>query len=261
MPSSPDPRYQLGRIVARNDFTPELWSVRVQTEEPLPFRPGQYATLGLDLGARVLERPYSIVSAPEEAELEFFVEKIPGGALTPLLHRLAEGDQLLLRRRPKGLFLRPGLDPERLHLFAATVTGIAPFASILRQFQRQVDGGGARPPSILMLQGASHSDEFGYREEMEVLAARLPGFRYVPTVSRPWSEAEWRGEVGRAEDVIRKHGDDFGIAPGRGLVYLCGHPGMIAAGRSLMRRRGLDDREILEEQYWPDGKEPTGAVP
>ncbi len=34
---------------------------------------------------------------------------------------------------------------------------------------------------------------------------------------------------------------------------------MIAGGRALMRRRGLQDREILEEQYWPEGKEPTGS--
>ncbi|MGA9774538.1 MAG: FAD-binding oxidoreductase [Candidatus Dormiibacterota bacterium] len=257
MPTLPDERYQLGRIVARTDFTPELWSIRVGTAEPFEFRPGQYATLGIELEGRVLERPYSIVSAPEEPELEFFIEMIPGGALTPHLHRLSEGQEILLRRRPKGLFLRQGLDAERAHLFVATVTGIAPFASILRRLRA------AWPTHlrILLLQGASHPDEFGYRDEMERLELEVPGFQYVPTVSRPWTAVDWRGEVGRAEDVLRKHADLFGITPEEGRVYLCGHPGMISGGRAVMRRRGLQDREILEEQYWPDGKEPNGAAP
>lgn len=256
MPDRPDQRYARGRIVARWDFTPDLWAVRIRPEEPFPFRPGQYATLGVDLENKVLERPYSIVSAPEEPELEFFIELIPGGALTPHLHPLGVGDTVLMRRRPKGLFLRGGLDPARRHLFCATVTGIAPFASILRHLTRS----GEPVPEILLLQGASHSPEFGYAEEMSRLQAGLPGFRFVPTVSRPWAEHAWEGETGRAEDVLRKHADAFAIAPGSGTVYLCGHPGMISTGRAVMRRRGLADAEILEEQYWPEGKEPTGAA-
>jgi ferredoxin-NADP reductase len=35
-------------------------------------------------------------------------------------------------------------------------------------------------------------------------------------------------------------------------VFLCGHPGMIANARAIMRRAGLDDKEIREEQYWPE---------
>lgn len=255
MPDRPDQRYAVGRIVARRDITPDLWAIRIRPEEPFPFRPGQYATIGVQLEEKVLERPYSIVSAPEEPELELFIELIPGGALTPHLHPLREGDSVLMRRRPKGLFLRNGLDPTRRHLFCATVTGIAPFASILRHLAR----GGEPVPEILLLQGASHSSEFGYAEEMAGLQADLAGFKFVPTVSRPWAEAAWEGETGRAEDVLRKHSDQFGITQGTGLVYLCGHPGMISTGRAVMLRRGLADREILEEQYWPEGKEPTGA--
>ena len=87
------------------------------------------------------------------------------------------------------------------------------------------------------------------------MAAEVPWFEYVPTVSRPWEDPEWRGETGRVEDVLRKYADAAGIAPGSGAVYLCGHPGMIATGRAIMRRRGLDDdSEIFEEQYWPDTK-------
>ncbi|MHB1524825.1 MAG: FAD-binding oxidoreductase [Candidatus Dormibacteria bacterium] len=258
MPSQVSDKYDSCVITERRDFSAELWAIRVRPATPFVFRPGQYATLGVDQGGKILERPYSIVSAPEESELEFFIEMIPGGALTPHLQRLGGGDRVLMRKRPKGLFLRHGLEPDRDHLFLATVTGIAPFASALRQLVLRPHDA-PPPPRILLLQGASRSHEFGYRQEMVDLESQLPGFNYLPTISRPWDDPEWQGERGRAEDVLRKYADQFGIAPNQGLVYLCGHPGMISTARSVMRRRGLSDSEILEEQYWPEGKAPTGT--
>lgn len=253
-------KYQSVEIVERHDFSPELWSIRVSREAPFEFRAGQYATLGVELEGRPLERPYSIVSSPEEDEIEFFIELIPEGALTPHLHKLHEGDRLLMRKRPKGVFMKPGLEPARTHLMLATVTGIAPFTSMLRQQLAHFHRGEPAPPPIVLLHGASFSHEFGYAEEMAQISSQLPGFEYVPTVSRPWGDSGWEGEMGRAEDVLRKHADRCGIRTGRGLVYLCGHPGMIASGRAVMRRAGLLQEEILEEQYWPEGKAPSSAA-
>jgi ferredoxin--NADP+ reductase len=252
-------RYESVEIVDRRDYGPDLWSIRVRHQSPFDFRPGQYATLGVEVDGQPLERPYSIVSSPEESELEFFIELIPEGALTPRLHPLQVGDRLLMRKRPKGLFLKGGLDPDRVHLFLATVTGIAPFASILRQFRRQMRRGELTPPKMVLIHGASFSHEFGYAQEMAHLVAEFPHFGYAPTVSRPWGDSGWKGETGRAEDVLRKYADRSGIRPGPGLVYLCGHPGMISAGRAIMLRAGLPDQDILEEQYWPEGKAPAGA--
>jgi NAD(P)H-flavin reductase len=110
-----------------------------------------------------------------------------------------------------------------------------------------------------MVQGASFSHEFGYAQEMAQISGEFPDFEFVPTVSRPWGDSGWEGEIGRAEDVLRKHADRSGIRPGQGIVYLCGHPGMISTGRAVMLRAGLRDEDILEEQYWPEGKAPTSA--
>ena len=96
------------------------------------------------------------------------------------------------------------------------------------------------------------AEEFGYAEELTALDAEFPWFTYVPTVSRPWDDPTWEGELGRVEDVVRKYADATGMRAGHGAVYLCGHPGMIAGARAIMRRRGFDDKEIREEQYWPD---------
>jgi ferredoxin--NADP+ reductase len=245
-------KYASAVIVSRRDFAPDLWVIRVKPEVELPYRPGQYVTIGLPLNGRVIERPYSICSAPVEQEIELFIERVPDGELSTPLYDLGVGAEMVVRKRTKGLFLRDAPVTGQPHLFVATVTGIAPFVSLLRTLAERARSGEWSPDPIIALQGASRSEELGYADELQALDAEFEWFRYVPTVSRPWDDPEWPGEVGRVEDVLRKHADAAGMRSEHGAVFLCGHPGMIATSRAIMRRRGFNDKEIREEQYWPD---------
>ncbi|MBV9099810.1 MAG: ferredoxin--NADP reductase [Candidatus Dormibacteraeota bacterium] len=239
-------------MVSRRDVAADLWVVRIRCDEAVPFRPGQYLTLGLDVEGRVIERPYSVCSAPAEEEAEFFIERVPGGELTEPLYRLQAGAELLVRKRSKGLFLKDAPIPAEPHVFVSTVTGIAPFVSFLRALRAGIDGGDTPAVPILALQGAARSEELAYADELTALADAAPWFRYVPTVSRPWEDPDWRGELGRVEDVLRTYADEAGVRAGHGGVFLCGHPGMISNARAIMRRAGLADAQVREEQYWPD---------
>jgi len=245
--------YATATIVSRRDLATDLWVVRIRPDIELPFRPGQYVTLGLELDGRIVERPYSIASDPAEGEIELFIERVPDGELSAPLHDVPSGDSTLVRKRCKGLFLKDAPMVEMPHLFVATVTGIAPFVSILRSLRRRQESGEWTPDdAVLVLQGASRSDELGYEEELRGLDAALDWLTYVPTISRPWDDTEWTGETGRVEDVLRKYADSVGLKPGRGAIYLCGHPGMISNSRGIMTRNGFTEKEIREEQYWPD---------
>src|SRR5258708_4441809 len=104
MASSPDKHYQ-ARILERRDLSPDLWIMRIDPGGPFEFRAGQYATLGVEHEGKRIERAYSIVSSPYESELEFFVELVPHGDLTPDLFRLNKGDTLLCRKLAKGRFM------------------------------------------------------------------------------------------------------------------------------------------------------------
>src|SRR6266446_5313665 len=73
---------------------------------------------------------FEIVSSPHEAFLELFLELVQHGELTPKLWTLRVGDAVSLRPRPKGVFTLEEKFP--VHLTVATVTGIAPFVSMLR---------------------------------------------------------------------------------------------------------------------------------
>lgn len=254
MVSTADKFYR-GRITHRENFAPDLWKVKIDPGGEFNFAAGQYATLGVDSPLKRVERAYSIVSSPYERELEIFFELVEQGELTPLLHKLQVGDELSVRKIAKGRFTLDLKSGRHNHLLLATVTGIAPYVSYVRTLY--ADWKEKKFPGELRLyviQGASRSWEFGYRDEIERIAGDVPWLKYVPTVSRPWEDTAWRGETGRVEDLIRKYAYEWKLDPADTTGYLCGHPQMIELGRGILLRGGYAKDSLREEVYWVPSK-------
>lgn len=251
-----DDKHYRAQITKRQDFSTDLWAVRIDPGVEFRFAPGQYATLGVERDARRRERPYSIVSSPYESELEFFFELVPDGETTPPLYDLQVGDEVLVRKVPKGRFTLDTSQPSRKnHLLVCTVTGVAPFVSYVRTlFKDWNEGRFVGDQKLFLLNAASRSWEFGYREEMERVAAQVPWFTYVPTVSRPWDDPGWEGEIGRADDVLRKYADRWELNGQNSTAYLCGHPGMIERSKGMLARIGFQKELLKEEIYWVPAK-------
>lgn len=244
-------KYYKAEIIERRDFSDDLWAIRLKAEGELKFIPGQYATVGLVDSNKVTERPYSIVSSPYEETVELFLELVPDGELTPLLHKLQAGAPVVMRKVAKGRFALDTKSGHKKHFLVATVTGVAPYCSMVRTLYRDWKEGQFPPGfQVFVLQGASRSWELGYREEMEGYAREAPWLTYIPTVSRPWEDKDWKGEVGRCEDILRKYTDQFGVTPEDTTAYLCGHPEMIEKAKGILQRRGFLKESLREEQYW-----------
>jgi ferredoxin--NADP+ reductase len=255
MPHADDKHYR-ARITHRLDLAPELWIIRMRHEGDFRFTPGQYATLGLEGEARRSERPYSICSSPHENELEFFFELVPGGELTPQIYDLQLGDELLMRKVPKGRFTLDVASGRKHHLLVCTVTGVAPYVSYVRTlFKDWKEGRFAGDHHLYILNGASRSWEFGYLDELRSFAQQAPWLSYVPTISRPWEDAHWPGEVGRVDDLLRKYADQWGLNGQNSVGYLCGHPEMIEHGKGILKRIGFSKEFLREEVYWIPAKE------
>jgi ferredoxin--NADP+ reductase len=242
-------------ITKRVDIAPELWMIRIQPDAEFKFIPGQYATLGLEGPDKHRERPYSIVSSPHENELEFFFELVPPGDLTPLLYRLQPGDEVFMRKVPKGRFVLDTQSGRTNHLLVSTVTGVAPFVSFIRTLYRDwKEGRFAGEHKLFLLNGASRSWEFGYLEELQNFAREVPWLKYVPSVSRPWDDKQWTGETGRVDDILRKYTDLWGLGP-NAIAYLCGHPSMVENSKGILHRIGFTKEGLKEEIYWVPSKE------
>jgi ferredoxin--NADP+ reductase len=255
-----DDKFYHPRVTQRVELGPSLWTFRIRVDGDFKFNPGQYATLGVVDGGKRWERPYSIASAPFENEIEFFLELVPGGDLTPLLYKLQLGDELLMRKSPKGRFTFDTQSGRTNHLLVCTVTGVAPFVSYVRTLYRQwKDGQFPEPHKLFLLHGASRSWEFGYSKELQKFAEEVPWFQYVPTVSRPWEDASWTGETGRVDDIIRKYADMWSLKGTNSIAYLCGHPEMIEHGKEILRRVSFGKESLKEEFYWVRGKEAAAS--
>jgi len=244
-------KFYRAHVTHREDIAADLWKIRLDPGGDFRFEAGQFATLGVPSSEKLVERAYSIVSAPHEKELELFFELVPHGELTPLLHAVPVGGEITLRKAAKGRFTLDLKSGHRNHLLLCTVTGIAPFVSYVRGLYK--DWKESRFPGDLhlyLINGASRSWEFGYREEMERFAAEVPWLTYVPTVSRPGEDTAWKGETGRVEDVIRKYTDLWGLSGADTSGYLCGHPQMIEHGMGILERRGFPKQSLKQEVYW-----------
>ena len=108
----------------------------------------------------------------------------------------------------------------------ATVTGVVPFVSMMRDYLNRRDSG----HFFHILEGASYADEFTYDTELNALAMKHPEvLNYLTTVSRPEAERNkhWKGAHGRVNLIVEDYVDSNSIRVEETLVYLCGHPGMI----------------------------------
>jgi len=255
-----DNQFYHGRITRRVDVASDLWSIRVAPGSKFNFRPGQYATLGVQSTDKRSERAYSIVSAPHENEVEFFIELVPGGELTPLLYNLQSGDEILMRKVPKGRFLLDINGSDKKHLLVSTVTGVAPFVSYIRSLMNdEREGKCPAGNRLFLLNGASRSWEFGYDQELANIASRANWLTYVPTISRAWEDKAWNGERGRVDDLLRKYIDEWRLTGEDSVAYLCGHPEMIERSKGILRRKGFPKEAIREEIYWVPARKASAA--
>lgn len=237
-------------LIQRIDFSDDLALMRFKPDGPFTFKPGQYATIGMEDGDRLIQRPYSIVSSPLEPFLEFFVELVPEGELTPRLWQLKHGDTVWVRNRIVGAFTLYEKSGMKRHLMAATVTGAAPYISMARTQSIELKQGKSEVHEMAIIHGASRSWEFGvYKDELNEMAGQ-GWLTYIPTVSRPWEDPDWTGEVGRVEDVLRKHSDQAGFEASNSVGYSCGHPEMIEKAKGILSRARFPKEHIKEEKYF-----------
>jgi ferredoxin--NADP+ reductase len=244
-------KFYSARIIERRDISNDLWAIRVDPGGEFKYRSGQYATLGVETPEKHHERPYSIVSAPHEKHLEFFFELVPSGQLTPRLYRAKVGDQITMRKSARGSFTLDLASGRANHFLVATVTGVAPYVSYVRSLHSEwKKAQWSAPRKLFILEGASRSWELGYFKELQNVAREVPWLTYVPTVSRPWEDPEWKGETGRVDDLIRKYSDLWNLQPDDSKMYLCGHPEMIENVRGIIRRRGWLEEAVQAEAYF-----------
>ncbi len=213
-------------VTAVTHWTDRLFSFRVTRPRSLRFRSGEFVMIGLmGENGKPLLRAYSIASPAWDDELEFYSIKVPNGPLTSRLQHIEPGEQIILRPKPVGTLVLDALLPGKRLWFFATGTGIAPFASLLRDPDTY-----ARYEQVVMMHTCRERADLEYgRQLIESLpedpligAFVADRLRYYPTTTREKSE-----HMGRITDNLRS-GKAFadlgidGIRPETDRAMVCG---------------------------------------
>jgi ferredoxin--NADP+ reductase len=232
-------------IAKKQEVAEDLFLIWLRPEVPFSFKPGQYITIGTG----GIERPYSIASAPHESMVELFIEHVlpeHGGKLTPLLWGQHVGEYVSMRPKAKGIFV---FQPKyHNHVLVGTVTGVAPFVSMVRNAIHEK----IRGHHFFVMEGASHQDEFVYDGELERLSENYPEMiTFIPTVSRPQAERNmgWNGATGRVNTLVEDYLAKWSLSKDDTLVYLCGNPGMI---EDVTEKLENNDWHVDSERFWKE---------
>lgn len=244
-------------------WTDRLFSFRVTRPASLRFRSGEFVMIGLmDTNPKTgkekpLLRAYSIASPAWDEELEFYSIKVPDGPLTSRLQHIQPGDEIILRPKPVGTLVHDALLPgKRLWLFA-TGTGIAPFASLLREPQTYEDY-----DEVILTHTCREVGELTYGAELiagirqDDLLAELMGegfadkLRYYPTTTREDSP-----KMGRITDLMRK-GEVFAdlgvpeLRPETDRAMVCGNLAFNLEIKDMLEGYGLEEGANSDPKHY-----------
>jgi ferredoxin--NADP+ reductase len=227
-------------------WTDRLFSFRVTRPASLRFRSGEFVMIGLlgDNGKPIL-RAYSIASPSWDEELEFYSIKVQDGPLTSRLQHIRPGDQVILRPKPVGTLVLDALLPgERLWLFA-TGTGIAPFASLIRDPDTY-----ARYREVILTHTCRHRADLGYGADLvaKTLEDPLVGeeatkqLRYFPTTTGD-EDAPQKGRI----STLLRSGEAFArlgvppISPETDRAMVCGSMALNLEMKEILEGFGLTE--------------------
>lgn len=219
-----------GRVLAQERLTHDTARLRVQLDESLDYKSGQFATLHLD----GVSRSYSFATPPrDDGEVSFIVRRVPGGALSPRIVDEDLSGHTLEVEGPSGDFwLRPSDAPM---LLVAGGSGLAPILALLRE---AADAGVSRPATLLF--GARTEADLYALDEIDEIARRWKGaFRFVPVLS----EAAWEGARGLVTAHIPALLDEGAHA------YLCGPPAMVDAAAQTLAAQGISPAHVHADRF------------
>jgi ferredoxin/flavodoxin---NADP+ reductase len=230
------------KVLSVHHWTDTLFSFRATRDSGFRFQNGQFAMIGLEVDGRPLLRAYSMASANHEEELEFFSIKVADGPLTSKLQKIREGDIILVGRKATGTLVTDNLLPGNRLLLLSTGTGLAPFASLIKDPDVY-----ERFESIVLVHGCRQVSELAYGEELvaklrddELFGPMLQQkLLYYPTVTR-----EPFRNRGRITDLITTNQlfDDLHQTPldiETDRIMMCGSPAMLEDLKQLFESRGF----------------------
>jgi len=253
-------KYTVETITEIRTWASNLFSFKTTRSQSYRFIAGQFARLGVEGdNDELVWRAYSICSAPYDEFLEFYSIVVPDGAFTSRLAQLKIGDQVLVEKRNYGYLTIDRFECGKDLWLLSTGTGLAPFLSILQEFEPW-----EQYENIVLVHSVRYQYELAYQEfirsfkENELFAEYAHKLKYVPVVTREQAE---RSRLNDRITNLLTNGQleahvGLPIDQERSRVMICGNPDMVQETRQLLIERGLTlslrgkPGNLAVENYW-----------
>ncbi len=222
------PKQYTGKIVKKEKLAKFVIKLTLESNKPLVFRAGQYASLIIGQ----YRRPVSFATPPDVALFEFLLDISPGGIASRWCEQVKTGDTIDFLS-PYGQFILE--TNNRPRILIATGTGIAPFkAQLLKDQMKQI---------TFLYFGASPKLHQKMDKEFESITMRQPHFEFIPVCHKP--SAGWYGVVGHVVDVVLVRTKNISQYD----FYVCGGPDLIEEAMSKLAVRKILRERIHIEQF------------
>jgi predicted ferric reductase len=175
------------------------------------------------------EHPYTVTSAPGDAELKVGIKALGDASLA--LQSLTPGSRVRVEG-PYGQFFTARA-PQRKQLWLGGGIGITPFVSAARQLAQQPE----RFAPVTLFYLANREARAYYHEELEQIAEANPQLTVVIhyfSCCGPLTEA-----------FLREHCADFAERE----LFICGPPAMLSYLRGMLAKAGVDPHLIHTEAF------------
>ena len=247
------------KILEITPWTTSLFSFRCTRDAGFRFTAGQFARLGVRTAkGNLVWRAYSMVSSPFDEFLEFYSIVVPDGEFTSQLSQLEVGDEILIEKQAQGfLTLDRFVDGKDLWMLA-TGTGVAPFLSILQDFEVW-----ERFERVVLVFSVRNQAELTYRDwlqnllRQEHIAPHAHKFSFVPVVTREQVDGCLQERIttllgsGELEQSV-----GLPLSAENSRVLICGNPQMVEDTRLMLKQRDMQlsltrkPGQVAVENYW-----------
>lgn len=255
--------YSIQKIKNINEWVPgKLFSIILTKDKNFVFKPGQFTRIGFNIeddnkNKNIIWRAYSMVSSPDEDDLEFYYVIVPNGQFSKILSKLDTNQTVFIRKQSFGFLTIDQFQKNTDNLWLmATGTGISAYISILKD-KKTWD----RFKKIILVHSVRKTEELTYQTIINKIKAEQYNIgnvlNYIPVTTKENAQFLLHErlpiiiENGALEETAKEKLDYKSSS-----VMLCGNPEMLLDVRGILIERGFatktsdNVKNLVMENYW-----------